>query len=215
MSNTTLVSSTKPRGVGDVGSESSARSNMVAQRIDYRGSNVPGNELTAAPCHLVTPNDSVQMESVRQIFREYAGEIGIDLCFQDFESELSRLPGEYASPRGTLMLAMVNGEVAGCCGLRPLDSASLSNVAELKRLYVRSAFRRLGLGRHLVRAILDAAHRIGYESVVLDTLDDMRAARAMYEDLGFGETSPYYHNPLPGVHYLRLDLIPRASRSTA
>jgi len=103
-------------------------------------------------------------------------------------------------------LAMVNQEVAGCCALRPLDSADSPNAAEMKRLYVRPAFRRLGLGRQLAESILDAARQCDYSCVLLDTLDEMETARALYEDLGFEEVPPYYHNPLPGAHYLRVML---------
>ena len=104
------------------------------------------------------------------------------------------------------MLATVDGEVAGCCALRPLDTADYPNAAEMKRLYVRPAFRGFGLGRQLAEATLDAARGAGYACVLLDTLDDMEAARALYEDLGFEEIPPYYHNPIPGAHYLKADL---------
>ena len=146
------------------------------------------------------------MLAVREIFLEYAQSLSVDLCFQDFDSELAQLPGEYVAPRGSLLLAMVNQEVAGCCALRPLDSADSPNAAEMKRLYVRPAFRRLGLGRQLAESILDAARQCDYSCVLLDTLDEMETARALYEDLGFEEVPPYYHNPLPGAHYLRVML---------
>lgn len=147
-----------------------------------------------------------ELESVREIFREYAKGLGVDLCFQDFESELATLPGEYAPPRGALLLAKVDGKLAGCCALRPMDAADYPNAAEMKRLYVRRAFRGLGLGRQLADSALDAARQGGYSSVLLDTLDDMEAARALYEGLGFEEIPPYYHNPIPGAHYLKVDL---------
>jgi ribosomal protein S18 acetylase RimI-like enzyme len=147
-----------------------------------------------------------EIEASREIFREYAADLGVDLCFQDFESELKNLPGDYAAPRGSLLLAMSAGTVAGCCALRPLDSVDIANAAEMKRLYVRPSFRGLGLGRQLALAILDAAQQRGYASVLLDTLDDMEAARALYEELGFEEIPPYYHNPLPGAHYLKVDI---------
>ncbi|RYG07678.1 MAG: GNAT family N-acetyltransferase [Burkholderiales bacterium] len=146
------------------------------------------------------------MGAVRQIFQEYANGLGVDLDFQSFDEELASLPGEYAEPRGALMLALVDGEVAGCCALRPLDAVDYPNAAEMKRLYVRSAHRGLGLGRQLAEAALDAARRGGYASVLLDTLDDMEAARALYEELGFAEIPPYYHNPIAGAHYLKADL---------
>ena len=121
-------------------------------------------------------------------------------------AELASLPGEYAPPRGALLLALIDGQVAGCCALRPLDTADYPNAAEMKRLYVRKAFRRFGLGRQLAEATLDAARVSGYHSVLLDTLDDMEAARQLYAELGFEEVAPYYHNPLPGAHYLKVDL---------
>ncbi|MEO6292895.1 MAG: GNAT family N-acetyltransferase [Burkholderiaceae bacterium] len=150
--------------------------------------------------------DAADLEATRLIFREYAAGLGIDLCFQDFDAELTALPGDYAAPRGALLLAWVDDALAGCCALRPLDSSDYANAAEMKRLYVRPAFRGLGLGRQLAHSILDAAQLNGYDSVLLDTLNDMEIARAMYEDLGFKEIPPYYHNPLAGAHYLKVDL---------
>jgi ribosomal protein S18 acetylase RimI-like enzyme len=155
---------------------------------------------------LVTPNHPEEIDAVRGLFREYAGGLGVDLCFQQFDDELATLPGDYAEPRGALFLATVEGRLAGCCALRPLDSADYPNAAEMKRLYVRDGFRGLGLGRQLVEATLDAARQAGYACVLLDTLDDMEAARALYEELGFKEVPPYYHNPIPGAHYLKADL---------
>lgn len=160
---------------------------------------MPRIELTAPD----TPQD---LEEARAIFREYAEGLGVDLCFQGFEQELAALPGDYAAPRGALLLARVDGALAGCCALRPLDNADYPNAAEMKRLYVRKAFRGFGLGRQLAEAVMDAARRGGYDSVLLDTLDDMEAARALYEDLGFEDIPPYYHNPIAGAHYLKADL---------
>jgi len=157
---------------------------------------------------LYAPETPEELASARTIFREYAGSLGVDLGFQNFEEELAALPGDYAPPRGALVLAHVEGgrEVAGCCALRPLDTVDYPNAAEMKRLYVRPAFRGLGLGRRLTEAILDAARAAGYACVLLDTLDDMESARALYEDLGFAEVPPYYHNPIAGSHYLKVDL---------
>jgi ribosomal protein S18 acetylase RimI-like enzyme len=146
------------------------------------------------------------MEDVRSIFREYANGLGVDLCFQDFDQELASLPGDYAGPRGALLIARVQGEVAGCCALRPLDTSDYPNAAEMKRLFVRDRFRGLGLGRRLAEAAMDAARLAGYSSVLLDTLDDMEAARALYVELGFEEIPPYYHNPIAGAHYLKARL---------
>ncbi len=146
------------------------------------------------------------MATAAQLFREYADSLGVDLAFQNFDTELAQLPGDYAAPRGALLLAYVDGALAGCCALRPLDSADIPNAAEMKRLYVRRAFRGFGLGRQLTEAILDAARQAGYACVLLDTLDDMEAARNLYTDLGFESIEPYYHNPIPGAHYLKADI---------
>lgn len=146
------------------------------------------------------------MVAVREIFQEYAEGLGIDLRFQQFDAELAGLPGDYAEPRGALLLATVDGELAGCCALRPLDTADYPNTSEMKRLYVRKAFRGFGLGRLLTEAILDAARQAGYASVLLDTLNEMDTARNLYADLGFEEIPPYYHNPISGAHYLKVDL---------
>lgn len=162
--------------------------------------------MTAAHITLSPAHDSADLELVRDIFREYASTLSVDLCFQDFDTELRQLPGEYAEPRGALVLARVDGEVAGCCALRPADTADYPNAAEMKRLFVRKAFRGFGLGRLLTERILDLAHLAGYSTVLLDTLDDMEAARALYEDLGFTEIPPYYHNPYAGAHYLKVEI---------
>jgi len=123
------------------------------------------------------------LTGIRELFREYAGSLSVDLCFQNFEAELDGLPGEYAQPRGCLLLATVGGNFAGCCALRALDASDYANACEMKRLYVRSAFRGLGIGRQLVESILDHGRQAGFECVLLDTLDDMESARALYDDL--------------------------------
>lgn len=146
------------------------------------------------------------LPALRELFQEYASSLSIDLCFQNFAEELVRLPGEYGPPRGAWLLALVDGAPAGCCALRPLDSADYANAAEMKRLYVRKAFRGFGLGRQLAEAALDAAREGGYASVLLDTLDEMESARALYNELGFAEIPPYYHNPIAGAHYLKADI---------
>jgi putative acetyltransferase len=155
---------------------------------------------------LTTPTQPEEIEAVRTLFQEYADALGVDLCFQQFDKELATLPGDYAPPRGALILASIDGEAAGCCALRPLDSADYPNAAEMKRLYVRDRFRGSGLGRELAEATLAAAREAGYSCVLLDTLDDMEAARALYEELGFETIPPYYHNPIAGAHYLKVDL---------
>jgi len=155
---------------------------------------------------ILAPRRSADLDALREIFREYAASLQIDLGFQNFEQELTTLPGEYAAPRGALLLAQVNGEVAGCCALRPLDTVDFPNACEMKRLYVRPASRGLGLGRQLAEAIMEMARVSAYDHVLLDTLDDMEAARTLYADLGFVEIPPYYHNPIAGAHYLKASL---------
>ena len=155
---------------------------------------------------LITPQSQADLDATRQIFREYADGLGVDLCFQDFESELTGLPGDYAEPRGALRLALVGGQLAGCCALRPIDNADYPDACEMKRLYVRPSFRGMGLGRTLVESMMDAARVTGYRHLLLDTLDDMEAARALYDELGFVEVPPYYHNPIAGAHYLMAKL---------
>ena len=155
---------------------------------------------------LVTPDTPELLAATREIFREYAHSLDVDLCFQNFEQELAGLPGDYAPPQGSLLLAFVDSALAGCGALRGLSDADYANACEMKRLYVRPAFRRFGLGRVLAQALLDEAQRAGYSEVLLDTLDDMEAARGLYASLGFEEIPPYYYNPIPGAHYLKATL---------
>ncbi len=168
--------------------------------------------MTSPTIAILTPQQPGEFDAVRKIFREYAASLNVDLCFQGFEQELATLPGDYATSRGALLLALVDGKVAGCCALRPLDSADYPNACEMKRLYVRPAFRGLGLGRQLAQTIMDAAHLYAYDHVLLDTLDEMEAARSLYEDLGFEEVPPYYQSPIAGAHYLKADLSSPNSR---
>jgi putative acetyltransferase len=155
---------------------------------------------------LMTPATPELLSATRAIFREYAAQLGIDLCFQNFDAELADLPGEYAVPRGALLLATVDGEVAACGALRPVTDVDYPNACEMKRLYVRPAFRRFGLGRLLAQALMDRGLQAGYSTLLLDTLDDMEAARGLYASLGFEEIAPYYFNPIPGAHYLKASL---------
>ena len=155
---------------------------------------------------LLPPDTPEALAATREIFREYAGTLGVDLCFQNFDAELAALPGEYAEPAGGLLLAWVDGQLAGCGAFRPLADVDYANACEMKRLYVRRGFRRFGLGRQLAQALMDQAVQAGYSAMLLDTLDDMEAARELYASLGFAEVPPYYFNPIPGAHYLKAEL---------
>lgn len=160
--------------------------------------------MEVAPNISLTPvRTASQLAAVQTLFQEYAQQIEIDLAFQKFDEELDTLPGDYAPPAGELLLAEVDGAPAGCAALRPISGVDHADAAEMKRLYVRSAFRRFGIGRQLAQRILEIASGIGYRCVLLDTLDDMEAARSLYLDLGFVEVAPYYHNPIAGAHYLK------------
>ena len=140
-----------------------------------------------------------EIETAAALFREYAEGLGVDLGFQGFAAELAGLPGLYAPPRGELLLAWgEGGEALGCIAVRPLESAQ---ICEMKRLYVRPAGRRLGIGKALVAAIIAAAEALGYAEMRLDTLPSMAAAAALYGAFGFAEISAYYANPIPSTRY--------------
>ena len=155
---------------------------------------------------LITPESAEDWQETRLILRDYANSLNFDLDFQGFEDELAGLPGAYAQPGGLMLLALVDGAVAGCGAFRPLPDADYANACEMKRLFVRPAFRRFGLGRMLAQQLMDRATEAGYSSMLLDTLDDMEAARGLYESLGFVDVPPFYFNPIPGAHYLKAEL---------
>ena len=142
------------------------------------------------------------LEAIRDLFREYANGLGVDLCFQDFEQELSTLPGKYARPKGRLYLAYDQGKAIACIALRPFDN----NIGEVKRLYVKPSHRKQGISKILIEHIIEEARKLGYQRLVLDTLNTMTAAMNLYRSLGFVETEAYYPNPLEGATYFALDL---------
>jgi ribosomal protein S18 acetylase RimI-like enzyme len=143
-----------------------------------------------------------EVPAVRELFREYADALGIDLSFQHFDNELAGLPGAYASPAGRLLLATDADLVADCVGVRPLESPT----CEMKRLYVRPPWRGGGLGRRLALAAIEVSRDLGYARIRLDTLPTMGAAIDLYRSLGFREIEPYTVNPVPGTRFLELDL---------
>jgi putative acetyltransferase len=139
-----------------------------------------------------------ETELVRELFLEYAGALGVDLAFQDFELELAGLPRNYAA----LLLAEVDAALAGCAGVREFAPG----IGELKRLYVRPEFREHGLGRALSEEAIARARAAGFVSLRLDTMPTMAAATALYRSLGFREIEPYRHNPVAGTRYFELEL---------
>lgn len=142
----------------------------------------------------------------RQLFREYVDWLAVDLAFQDFEAELANLPGKYAPPSGAALLAIgAEGAVIGCIAMRPLEHLG-SDICEMKRLYLRPEARGAGTGRKLAEKLIEVAREAGHRRMVLDTLSHMTDALRLYNRLGFRPTDPYYHNPIPGVVYLSLDL---------
>lgn len=155
-----------------------------------------------AMVYIIPATSAEHLDTVRRLFRKYAEFIDVDLCFQDFETELVSLPGKYASPEGAILLARVDENTVGCIALRQLQM----DTCEMKRLYIRPQYRGQGIGRLLVGRIIDVAIDRGYATMVLDTLDQLKTAKALYRSLGFEERKPYYHNPLPGVTYWELDL---------
>ena len=143
-----------------------------------------------------------ELEEIRCLFREYENFLGVDLCFQGFEEELKTLPGNYAPPKGRLLLAQDYRDVMGCVALRELEAST----CEMKRLYVRSNYRGKKLGRKLAEKIIEEARQIGYSRMRLDSLQCLNEALALYKSLGFKEVHSYYHNPLPDVVYMELEL---------
>jgi len=151
---------------------------------------------------IITAINAKQIETAAQLFREYQTYLDVDLCFQGFEQELATLPGKYASPKGAILLAEHQGQIAGCIAVRELKD----NICEMKRLYVREGFRGLSIGRKLTEAIIETAKLLGYQTMQLDTLQRLERAISLYEKLGFREIKPYYANPLSEVVYWQLDL---------
>ena len=158
--------------------------------------------MTATEIVLSQADSPELVATARTLFREYAEAIGTDLEYQGFAAELAALPAPYVPPKGALLIAHAGADVAGCVGLRPLDR----HTGEMKRLYVRSAYRSWGLGKRLVESVIHTARQAGYGELRLDTLPSMAAAQALYHRLGFVEIPPYNNTHLPGTRFYALKL---------
>lgn len=143
-----------------------------------------------------------ELEVARHLFIEYSESLGFDLSFQDFERELRNLPGDYAPPRGCILLAFQGKSAAGCVALRPLEQET----CEMKRLYVRPGYRGHRLGKFLADEIVREGRRIGYRAMRLDTAPWMDAAISLYQSLGFTDIPPYRENPIEGARFMELIL---------
>jgi ribosomal protein S18 acetylase RimI-like enzyme len=156
------------------------------------------------PAFSIRSAAATDMATVAALFRDYAAALSVDLSYQGFAAELAALPGAYAPPTGALLLAISpDGEPLGCVAVRRLHDAA---ACEMKRLHVTSTARKSGIGRALAIAAIDAATRAGYRTMHLDTLADMSAAQALYRDLGFEITPPYYDSPVLGTIFMRKNL---------
>ena len=142
------------------------------------------------------------LDAVRELIEEYVRSLGIDLSFQEIDRELADLGAVYGTPGGRILVALADGETAGCVAVRPLEE----DCCEMKRLYVRPSFRGLGLGQELALAVIEAARELGYARMRIDTLPQMGAARRLYTSLGFREIEPYRFNPVPGTAFMELAL---------
>lgn len=143
-----------------------------------------------------------RLEEIKALFQEYTNSLGFDLAFQNYEEEYHSLPGKYAPPKGRLYVLVCEGAAVGCIALKPLKE----NICEMKRLYIKKAYRHYHLGEELAKKVIEAAREIGYEKMYLDTMSFMKSAIGLYQKLGFERTEPYYHNPMEGVLYFQLKL---------
>lgn len=161
---------------------------------------------------LLPPAAEEDWNEARRILREYGDSLGVDLRFQCFDEEVAQLPEAYGGRGEVFLLGWVDGEPAACGAVRALNGVDEPAACEMKRLYVRPAFRGFGLGRLMAQTLMERALEAGFSVMYLDTLSDMAAARELYAGLGFELVEPYYYNPLPGAHHFRAELSPGSSR---
>jgi putative acetyltransferase len=150
-------------------------------------------------------SDGASLAEARDLIAAFGDTSPVDLGFQALETELATLPGPYAPPSGGLLLVRVSDQAVGCCAFRAAPPCDYANAAEVKRLFVQKRFRGLGLGRQLIEQCITAAAVAGYDSLLLDTLDESETVRGLYASLGFVVIPPYCFSPIAGAHHLRLN----------
>ena len=174
---------------------------MKAEKKDFETSSPSSVPSVVKDFSFRQAESAAEISHARELFLEYAQSLGFSLCFQNFDKELTNLPGDYAPPDGRLLLARFEGQVAGCVALHKLDEG----ICEMKRLYLRPQFRGKGLGRAIADRIVAEARQIGYQRMRLDTVEPvMKDAVAMYRRIGFREITPYCNNPIAGALYMEL-----------
>jgi putative acetyltransferase len=158
-------------------------------------------ELVSAASHPLLP-------ALRELLLEYQRFLGVDLCFQSFEQELSQLPGEYAPPLGrAYVVTDTQGNAVGCMALRKIDAPGYANPFEIKRVYLRASHQGQGLGRRMTQRIVDDARNLGASHLLLDTLPQLKTSHALYESMGWKDIAAYNDNPVASVRFMALDLL--------
>ncbi len=149
-----------------------------------------------------TAHSEYEFEQARVLFKEYADALGVDLSFQDFETELGTIHVQYNKPDGGLLLVFANDNPLACAAVRRLDERT----AELKRMYVKTGYRGQRIGVELLKRSLNLAKDLGYQKIRLDTLENMSKAQELYMSFGFFNIPPYRYNPIRGTIYMEKTL---------
>lgn len=175
---------------------------MAKRSWDVRQSHAPTLAFRVAPSNVSPAETEADLAIVRELVREYVAQLPFPLTFQDLERELAQIEVEYGPPRGLAWIGWDQDQPAGCAGIRQFSDEA----AELKRMYVRPAYRGTGMGTALATASIAGARSLGYRQILLDTVATMTAAIGIYERLGFSTIEPYRYNPRPDAVFMRLDL---------
>ena len=153
--------------------------------------------------NIVKADTSKTFEQGKILFEEYAGTLGFDLGYQNFKKELDTIDKQYNEPEGSLLLCLIDGEIAvGCAGVRKFSEG----IAELKRLYVRPGYRNLKIGKRLLESAVAVAKELNYEFIRLDTVPGQTKAQELYQYLGFYEIEPYRYSPIEGTIFFEKKL---------